>query len=103
MQTPSHIDAARSGSVGGKHSKGKGTGENVNTIPVQNKKIQRDAAPVTTLQEFVGAIRPAIQTSCVDSRASLHRREAMALFPESIVRNRMPQLGQVENMSIRRL
>jgi hypothetical protein len=38
MQTPSPIDAARSGSVGGKRSKGKGTGENAKTIPVQKQE-----------------------------------------------------------------
>jgi hypothetical protein len=42
--TPSLIDAARSGSVGGKHSKGKGARKNANTVPVQRgNKVKKSA------------------------------------------------------------
>jgi hypothetical protein len=42
--TPSPIDATRSGSVGGKHSKGKGTRKNANTVPVQRgNKVKKSA------------------------------------------------------------
>ncbi len=102
--TPSLIDAARSGSVGGKHSKGKGTRKNANTVPVQEAtRLRRVPAPVAALQGFVGAIGPAIQPRIVDSRASLHRREARTRFPESAVRNRMSRPGQMEDMSIHRV
>jgi hypothetical protein len=42
--TPSLINAARSGSVGGKHGKGKGTRKNANTVPVQGgNKVKKSA------------------------------------------------------------
>ncbi len=42
--TPSPIDAARSGSVGGKCGKGKGTRKNANTVPVQRgNKVKKSA------------------------------------------------------------
>ena len=44
MQTPSQIDAARSGSVGGKHGKGKGARKNAHTVPVQGgNKVKKSA------------------------------------------------------------
>jgi hypothetical protein len=44
MPTPLPIDAARSGSVGGKHGKGKGTRKNANTVPVQRgNKVRKSA------------------------------------------------------------
>jgi hypothetical protein len=42
--TPSPIDATRSGSVGGKHGKGKGTRKNANAVPVQGgNKVKKSA------------------------------------------------------------
>ncbi len=42
--TPSPTDAARSGIVGGKHSKSKGARKNANTVPVQRgKKVKKSA------------------------------------------------------------
>ena len=66
-------------------------------------RLRRVPAPVATLQEFVGASRPAIQLRSMGSRVSLHRREARKRFPESAVRNRMPRPGQKEDMSIYRV
>jgi hypothetical protein len=42
--TPSPIDATRSGSVGGKHGKGKGARKNAHTVPVQGgNKVKKSA------------------------------------------------------------
>jgi hypothetical protein len=100
--TPSPIDATRSGSGGG--SKGKGTRKNAYTVPCKEAtRLGRVPAPVATLPEFVGAIRPSIQPRIMDSRASLHRREARTRFPESAVGNRISRPGQREDMSIHRV
>ncbi len=66
-------------------------------------RLRRVPAQVATLQEFVGASRPAIQPRSMGSRVSLHRREARERFPESAVRNRIPRPGQKEDMSIHRV
>ena len=66
-------------------------------------RLRRVPTPVTTLQGFVGAIRPAIQPRILDPRASLHRREARTRFPESAVGNRISRSGQTEDMSIHRV
>ncbi len=93
--------------MGGKLGKGKGTRKNTNEVPAQKgnkvKRIRGVPSPVTTPQEFVGAIRPAIQPRNMDSRASLHRREARTRFPESAVGNRILRSDQMENMSIHRV
>ncbi|MFN9902990.1 MAG: hypothetical protein ACK55Z_30305, partial [bacterium] len=42
--TPSPIDAPRSGSVGGKHGKGRGTRKKAHTVPVQGgNKVKKGA------------------------------------------------------------
>jgi hypothetical protein len=66
-------------------------------------KLRRVPAPVATLQEIVGASRPAIQLRSMGSRASLQRREARTRFPESAVGNRISRSGQKEDMSIHRV
>ena len=66
-------------------------------------RLRRVPAQVATLKGFVGASRPAIQLESMDSRASLHRREARTRFPESAVRDRMLRPGQTEDMSIHRV
>jgi hypothetical protein len=100
IPTPLPIDAARSGSVGGKHSRGKGTRKNAYTVPVQRgNKVKKSARA----GDYPARIRRSNPARIVDSRASLHRREARTHFPESAVRSRISRPGQMEDMSIHRV
>ncbi len=59
MPTPLPIDAARSGSVGGKHSKGKGAGKNATTVPIQRgNKVKKSAHASCYPARIRGSNRP---------------------------------------------
>jgi hypothetical protein len=61
MPTPSPIDAARRGSVGGKHSKGKKKRKNASTVLVQKgNKVKRSARASDNPARIRGSNQPAV-------------------------------------------
>jgi hypothetical protein len=127
LPTPLPIDAPRSRSGGGKHSKGKGTRKKANPMPVRKSKgVQRSKCtgvraiePQGSSRTGESAVEPRESNNTSTStegslkqgrtgnpdqrrepRSKPYRRRAMSRFQESAVRNRMTPVGQVENMSV---
>jgi hypothetical protein len=86
MPTPLPIDAARSGSVGGKHSKGKGTRKNANTVPVQRGNKVKKSARASC---YPARIRGSKQAS--DPAHGLTSKPAQERSQDTLSRKRSPE------------
>ena len=97
--TPSPIDAARSGSVGGKHGKGKGTRKNANT----GNKVTRSARASC----YPARSRGSKQASNPAQKHGLTSKPAQERSQDTLSRKCSPDTmsrpGQTEDMSIHRV
>jgi hypothetical protein len=88
MPTPLPIDAARSGSVGGKHSKGKGARKNANTVPIQRgNKVEKSARASC----YPARIRGSKQASDPAQRHGLTSKPAQERSQDTLSRKRSPE------------
>ncbi len=72
MPTPLPIDAARSGSMGGRHSKGKGMRKKANTMPVQkSNKVPRSARASNNPARICGSNRTSVRAK--EPRGNSHK------------------------------
>jgi hypothetical protein len=86
--TPSPIDATRSGSVGGKHGKGKGTRKNANAVPVQRgNKVKKSARA----NRYPARIRGSKQASNPAQKHGLASKPAQERSQETLSRKRSPE------------
>jgi hypothetical protein len=88
MPTPLPIDAARSGSVGGKHSRGKGTRRNAYTVPVQGgNKVEKSARASC----YPARIRGSNRASDPAQKHGLASKPAQERSQETLSRKRSPE------------
>jgi hypothetical protein len=90
MPTPLPKDAARSGSVGGKHGKGKGTRKNTYTVPVQRgNKVKRSARASC----YPARIRGSRQAFNPAQNRGLTSMPAQERGQDTLFRKRSPEQG----------
>jgi hypothetical protein len=88
MPTPLPIDAARSGSVGGKHSRGEGTRRNAYTVPVQGgNKVEKSARASC----YPARIRGSNRASDPAQKHGLASKPAQERSQETLSRKRSPE------------
>jgi hypothetical protein len=85
MLTPLPIDAARSGSMGGKHGKGKGARKNAKTVPVQGGNRVKKSARATC---YPARIRGSKQTSNPAQNHGLTGKPAQERSQDTLSRKR---------------
>ncbi|MFN9908611.1 MAG: hypothetical protein ACK56F_21205, partial [bacterium] len=88
MPTPLPIDAARSGRVGGKHSRGKGTRKNANAVPVQGGNKVKKSARTSC---YPARIRGSKQASNPARKHGLTSKPAQERSQETLSRKRSPE------------
>jgi hypothetical protein len=86
--TPSPIDAARSGSVGGKHGKGRGTRKNAHTVPVQGGNKVKKSARASC---YPARIRGSKRASDPAQKHGLTSKPAQERSQDTLSRKRSPE------------
>ncbi len=88
--TPSPIDTARSGSVGGKHGKSKGTRKNANAVPVQKgNQVKRSARAI----DYPARIRGSHQAINPAQNRGLTSKPAQERSQDTLSRKRSQEQG----------
>jgi hypothetical protein len=90
MPTPLPIDAVRSGSVGGKHSKGKRARKNANTVLVQRSNKFKKSARAS---DYPARIRWSKQASNPAKKHVLTSKPAQVRSQDTLSRKRSQEQG----------